>query len=136
MMIEELDLDEKTILIHGKGKKKRILYISSNDVMDIINLWLEHRKALNPKSNLFFISKYGTQLSLGAIEEIFYKYRDLSGINSNATPHYLRHSFATQLLKMEQIFEVFKNYWDILEFLQQKFTRRFMSNIKKGFTQL
>ena len=53
---------------------------------------------MSPTTTALFINRYGNRLSIYSIENIFYKYRDLSNINPNATPHYLRHSFATQLL--------------------------------------
>ena len=58
----------------------------------------ERCKAVLPRAKALFINRYGDRLSIYSIENIFYKYRDLSNINPNATPHYLRHSFATQLL--------------------------------------
>lgn len=42
--------------------------------------------------------KYGNPLSIHSIENIFRKYKTLSNINIKATPHYLRHTFATNLL--------------------------------------
>ena len=45
-----------------------------------------------------FLNRYGNRLSIYGIENLFRKYRDLSSINPSSTPHYLRHSFATQLL--------------------------------------
>ena len=53
---------------------------------------------MSPATTALFINRYGNRLSIYSIENIFYKYRDLSKINPSATPHYLRHSFATQLL--------------------------------------
>ncbi|MFV0441092.1 MAG: tyrosine-type recombinase/integrase [Lachnospirales bacterium] len=99
ILIEDIDFETKTILIHGKGKKERILYISSNEVIKTIKLWLSLREILKPKSSHLFINKYGTHFSIDGIDDIFYKYRNLSGINPKATPHYLRHTFATQLLE-------------------------------------
>lgn len=96
--VEHIDLTEQTILIFGKGRKERLLYISSQDVVEKIKAWLHLRDAFNPKTNALFVNKYGNRLSIYSIEDIFYKYRDLTGINKKATPHYLRHSFATHLL--------------------------------------
>lgn len=45
-----------------------------------------------------FVNKSGGRLSIFSIENIYYKYRELSKINPHSTPHYLRHSLATQLL--------------------------------------
>ncbi len=96
--IEHIDLEEQTILIFGKGRKERILYISSDEVIKKIQVWLSVREELNPTSNALFINKYGGRLSIYSIEDIYYKYRDISSISKKSTPHYLRHSFATHLL--------------------------------------
>ena len=45
-----------------------------------------------------FISRRGTRLSIYSIENVFYKYRNRARIKLGATSHFLRHSFATQLL--------------------------------------
>ena len=98
-----LDLDDycqedSTILIRGKGSRERLLFISSPVVCQKLNLWIRTRQEMSPATAALFINRYGNRLSIYSIENIFYKYRDLSKINPSATPHYLRHSFATQLL--------------------------------------
>ena len=98
-----LDLDDycqedSTILIRGKGSRERLLFISSPVVCQKLNLWIRTRQEMSPATTALFINRYGNRLSIYSIENIFYKYRDLSKINPSATPHYLRHSFATQLL--------------------------------------
>ncbi|TAH58949.1 MAG: recombinase XerC [Gottschalkiaceae bacterium] len=96
--MEDIDLDEQTVLIHGKGRKERILFISSVEVIDRIKEWIDIRSLFNPLSNSLFINKYGTRLSIYSIEDIFYKYREIAKIDARSTPHYLRHTFATHLL--------------------------------------
>ncbi len=99
IMLPDIDFIEQTILINGKGKKERLLYISSLEVINILKLWLTVRESFAPKTQHLFLNKYGNKLSIYGIENIFYKYRDISMINPKSTPHYLRHSFATQLLE-------------------------------------
>ncbi len=96
--LEDINLNEQTVLIHGKGRKERILYISSFEVIQRINDWLNVRGLFCPKCTSLFINKYGDRLSIYSVEDIFYKYRNKAGIDIRATPHYLRHTFATQLL--------------------------------------
>lgn len=90
--------NECSILIRGKGKKERMLFISSPVVCQKLNHWLTIRPKMKPIDSAMFISKTGERLSIYSIENIFYKYRKMSNINPHSTPHYLRHSFATQLL--------------------------------------
>ncbi len=96
--IEDINLQEQTVLIYGKGRKERFLYISSNEVIEKVKKWLSVRNSFHPSLNALFVNKYGSRLSIYSIEDIFYKYRDLSGIDARSTPHFLRHTFATQLL--------------------------------------
>jgi integrase/recombinase XerC/integrase/recombinase XerD len=97
--IKDIDIEANTLLVRGKGRKQRILFISSQQVLHKVKLWFSARCNLNPKCEYLFVNKYGNKLSIYAIENIFYKYRDLADINENATPHFLRHTFATCLLE-------------------------------------
>ncbi|MEC0231393.1 tyrosine-type recombinase/integrase [Paenibacillus alba] len=96
--LQDLNIPDQTLLIFGKGRKERLLYLASNDVLEKIIRWLEIRDDLEPKTDSLFINKYGNTLTIYTIGDIFNKYRDLSKINKSATPHYLRHTFATHLL--------------------------------------
>lgn len=96
--LKDINLIEQTLLIHGKGRKDRFLYISSDDVITTLNTWIIERENLNPNCNSLFINKYGDKLSIYSIEDIYEKYRQLAGLDKKSTPHYLRHTFATQLL--------------------------------------
>lgn len=55
-------------------------------------------KAVTAQSGPMFLNRSGGRLSIYGVENIFYKYRERAHINPAATPHFLRHSFATQLL--------------------------------------
>jgi integrase/recombinase XerC/integrase/recombinase XerD len=97
--LTDYDISKNSLLIRGKGNKERILYISNTIVKSKINDWIIVRKELEPKCDRLFVNKFGNVISIFGIENIFYKYRDLSNINPKSTPHYLRHTFATLLLE-------------------------------------
>lgn len=94
--LADIDIKNKTLLIHGKGKKERLLFLSCEDTIKNLKKWLDIRS--NHQNNHLFLNRYGNPLTIHSIEDIFYKYRDLAKINPLATPHYLRHTFATNLL--------------------------------------
>lgn len=96
--VEDYHSADSSILIHGKGNKERLLFISSKVVCQKLNAWLILRKEWNPKEEAIFITTKGERMSIYSIENVFFRYRDLAEINASATPHSLRHSFATQLL--------------------------------------
>lgn len=94
--LDDINITDKTLLIHGKGRKERLLFLSSSETINNIKKWLDIRS--NHLNNYLFLNRYGNSLTIHSIEDIFYKYRNLSKINPHSTPHYLRHTFATNLL--------------------------------------
>lgn len=89
---------ERTILIHGKGRKQRLIYISCPETWNAITSWIKVREKLNPTTEHLFVNRYGNQLGIHGIEYVFNTLKNRAGINKSATPHYLRHTFATNLL--------------------------------------
>ncbi|MBD3247797.1 tyrosine-type recombinase/integrase [Candidatus Falkowbacteria bacterium] len=96
------DTKELEIAVVGKGSKIRTVYFSSRAV-DALKKYLEKRQDIDPA--LFINYKPGIEktgqprrLTNRAIENIVKKYVVIAGLPVMATPHTLRHSFATDLL--------------------------------------
>ncbi len=94
--LDDIIQNERTILIHGKGRKQRLIYISSSISWDRLNQLIKIRKKAN--GVYLFVNRSGNQISTHGIEDIYNKYIKLANIDKKSTPHYLRHTFATNLL--------------------------------------
>lgn len=96
--LDDIIKSERTILIHGKGKKQRLIYISCSETWRNLMRWLKLRTTKIVQTDKVFVNRYGKQISIHGIEYVFNSAKRASGINMKATPHYLRHTFATNLL--------------------------------------
>ena len=96
--INDIINSERIILIHGKGRKQRLIYISCPQTWNNIIVWLKIRKSRPTNTDMLFVNRYGDPISIHGIEYIYNSLKIQSGININSTPHYLRHTFATNLL--------------------------------------
>lgn len=94
--LDDIISNERTLLIHGKGRKQRLIYISSSITWDRLKTLIKECK--KSACNYLFVNRYGQPISIHAIEDIYKKYAKKAQINTKSTPHYLRHTFATNLL--------------------------------------
>ncbi len=96
------DSTDLEVAVVGKGSKVRAVYFSGRAVK-ALKEYLAKRYDLDPALFINYkpgIAKTGAdrRLSVKSVEEIVKKYVKMSGLPVNATPHTLRHSFATDLL--------------------------------------
>lgn len=96
LTLEDIITSERTLLIHGKGRKQRLIYISSPVTWERLKNLIKERKKSG--SNFLFVNRYGNPITIHGIEDIYKKYAKKAQINARSTPHYLRHTFATNLL--------------------------------------
>lgn len=96
--ITDVDLTTGTVRVLGKGRKERIVPVGKK-ACDSVRGYLDLRQALTKLSDgAIFVNRSGTRLSTRAVERLLLKYLKQSGIQKAATPHVLRHTFATHLL--------------------------------------
>ena len=98
LKINDINLDNGTILILGKGSKERILQIGNAEVLNILKEYQTDFLRECENCGHFFVNQSGTPLSDQTVRRMISKYTRLASVNLNITPHMFRHTFATSLL--------------------------------------
>jgi len=86
----------EALRVLGKGGKERIVPVLPA-VRDAIAGWLRLHPDPSPGSPLFLGAR-GGRLDPAVAQRVLREFRRLNGLPEHATPHALRHSFATHLL--------------------------------------
>jgi len=99
LKVGDMNIDEKTLRIMGKGAKERVIDLPNQSVLTVIEKYLEvfHRDPSD--SACLFINRSGNRLSEQSVRFMIKKYVKLAGLSAHVTPHMFRHSFATLLLE-------------------------------------
>ena len=96
LKIEDVDLNERVVYVHsGKGDKDRIVVISQ-EAVDAVTNYLSKR---DDSLEYLFSSQKSEKITRIQVFRIVKKYAKIAGIKKNVTPHVLRHTLATTLLK-------------------------------------
>ncbi|PRY05352.1 site-specific recombinase XerD [Pontibacter ummariensis] len=95
LRLTDVQSDRNLLLIRGgKGKKDRTTVLSQKLLENLRQYYKEYR----PKAWLFE-GQFGGQYTADSLRNVFQACRKKAGVKTNATPHTLRHSFATHLLE-------------------------------------
>lgn len=103
--ISDIDWENNSLNIIGKGDKERIIYLN-NAVLSAIKNYLNNRqsyKILRGHEDALFISSKGTRISNRSVQLIIKKYSKEANLDKPITPHKLRHTSATLMFKHGKI---------------------------------
>ncbi len=88
---------EQTLVVKGKGGKERVVPILPV-IRDAVSTYLEECPYKLAPTDPIFRGVKGGPLSPGMVQRATLRARTILGLPKTATPHALRHSFATHLL--------------------------------------
>jgi len=97
-----LNVDEGTVLVFGKGSKERLVPIGRS-----ARQWIEeyqkhsrvHLARGGKAQDHLFLNIRGSKLTRDMIRKLVERYTHAAGIGKQVHPHTFRHSFATHLLE-------------------------------------
>ena len=101
LKLSNLYLEEGFVRVMGKGSKERLVPISSKAVREL-QYWFVDRnlmKIQQGEEDYVFLNRRGKHLTRTMILIMLKRQAVAAGITKTISPHTLRHSFATELLK-------------------------------------
>ena len=101
LKLSNLFLNERFMRVVGKGGKERLVPISQRAVGEL-ELWFDDRRRMRIKpgeDDYVFLNRRGHHLTRTMILIMVKRLGEAAGIKKTLSPHTLRHSFATALLR-------------------------------------
>jgi integrase/recombinase XerC len=99
--LSDLDRDRfGTLLVsvrHGKGGKSRTVPLGAK-AQEALDAWIAARAPFARDARALWVNKAGRRLTARSMQRHTRRWRIAAGVAQPATPHALRHSFATHLL--------------------------------------
>ena len=94
--VDDLDREQGLVRVVGKGRKERIVPVGGKALAALAH-YLESRGA-PAGGDPVFLNYRGGRLTPRSVQRLLKKYLIQSGVFKDASPHTLRHTFATHLL--------------------------------------
>lgn len=101
LKLSNIFFKESILKVNGKGDKERFVplgKIASTEIKTYINI-RDRMKIDSKNTDILFINRYGRKLTRSMIFKIITDASRSIGLEKKISPHTLRHSFATHLLK-------------------------------------
>ena len=101
LKVNDIDLINASVRVFGKGSKERVVPLNDYALEALKNYILYHRKSLfkHGENNYLFLNNHGNIMTRQGFFKTLQKIAKEKNIKTKFSPHTLRHSFATHLLK-------------------------------------
>lgn len=93
--LQDIDWEKLHLRVTGKGNKQRFVFLGEV-AAQAIRAYLDLR---SQRSEALFLNRFGQRISTRAIQILFKNRLGSTSLQRKASPHTLRHSFATHMLE-------------------------------------
>lgn len=98
LMVNDIDLENQSIMIHGKGGRQRMGVLPDSRSCEILQCYLERRSEIISDEEALLLNGAARPLSTQGVASILMRLSNLANIRKRITPHVFRHTVATLLL--------------------------------------
>lgn len=99
MQLEDLSLEDRSLIVHGKGRRERLAFLVEPRSFAVVSAYARARENVDADTSAFFINAERRPLSTQSIAALLHRLASSAGIKRRVTPHMLRHTIATLLLR-------------------------------------
>lgn len=97
--VQDFFMRESVFRVKGKGGRYRLAVVVGDETVRIQRKYLEARGRIETRSRALFLNSSGRRLTTQGIANVIKRLREEAGIERHVTPHMLRHTVATLLLR-------------------------------------
>jgi site-specific recombinase XerD len=97
--VEDYFVREAVFRVKGKGGRDRLAVVVDEETLRVQRKYLEARAQIETRSSALFLNSSGLRLTTQGIANVIAHLREEAGIEQHVTPHMLRHTVATLLLR-------------------------------------
>jgi site-specific recombinase XerD len=91
--------DDGSFLVYGKGSRERLALLPDDRSLKAVKMYLLHRTAMNLGHDGLILNASGGTISTQGVARILAQAADGAKVSTRVTPHMIRHTVATMLLR-------------------------------------